>query len=193
MRYLSLVFILSLLTTYSKGQSVASGYYLTQANDTVSAQIKIRKGVSGQAINDFSDEIEIVDSLKGFIKYHPEEINGFGFLYKGQHYRFISKPIKNGNKKFLSPIFTGPKSSLYVYGTQTIGGTYSSKQVFYTLEKPGNNYLFLKNILNNKFRNEVKEFYKDTPAVMQIIDTKLKYWLDLDKDLMEILRKANME
>lgn len=127
------------------------------------------------------------------IKYFPGDINGYGFSYNGRKYVFASKPIKNWEKKFLSPLYSGPKSSLYVYGLLTTGGGVASKQFFYTFEKPGNTYLFLRNILNKQFRSEVKEFYKDNAIVMQIIDAKLRYWLDLDKDLVEILQKANME
>ncbi|ASZ12490.1 hypothetical protein KTO58_12135 [Chitinophaga pendula] len=192
MKPILLGFILSFFLYYANAQSFAPGYYITPTRDTVTAQIKIKKGAFGQSTNDFIDEVEIIDSIKGAVKYLPEDINGYGFTYKGRRYIFASKPIKNGKRKFLSVLYIGSKSSLYLHGLVTTGGAYASKQVFYTFEKPGNTYLFLKNILNNNFRSQVKEFYKDSPGVMQIIDTKLRYWLELDQDLIEILRKANL-
>jgi hypothetical protein len=71
------------------------------------------------------------------------------------------------------------------------GAGMSSKQVFYTFEKPGGQYLFLKNMLNNEFRAKVREFYKEFPQAVELIDSRLKYWLDLDKDLRDILQKVN--
>lgn len=192
MKPLLLTLILSLFAYHANAQSFAPGYYITQANDTVPAQIKLKKGVFGPSTNDLTDEVEIIDSIKGSRKYLPEDINGYGFSHKGRKYILTSKPVKNGQKKFLSPLYIGPKSSLYLHGTFTTGGTYASKQVFYTFEKSDNTYLFLKNILNKNFRSQVKEFYKDSPEVMQIIDTKLKYWLELDQDLVEILKRANL-
>jgi hypothetical protein len=195
MKHFFLIFILIFSIAISHSQTTASGYYITQENDTVSTQIKIRKGVFGQTINDYIKEVEVVDSINGIKKFVPGDIKGYGFLYDGYRYIFVSKPIKDGSYKFLVPVFMGPKASLYQYGIRTSGGGYSfpSQQVFYTFEKPGSEYLFLRNILNKKFKSQVKDFFKDNQQVQDLIDTKLQYWLDLGKDLKEILQAANKE
>lgn len=195
MKLISFAFILALLVHRADAQSLASGYYITQKSDTLASQIKLKKGLFGQISNDFTKEVEVIDSVKGTIKFLPEDIKGYGFLYEGRKYAFMSKPIKNGPKRFLAPFFAGPKSSLYLYGIQTAGGGLAmpSKQVFYTFEKSDGTCLFLRNILNNNFRNQLKEFYKDNTVVQQLVDTKFRYWLDLDKDLLELLRKVNIE
>lgn len=194
MKHISWVFIFICSAYYANAQSTLPGYYISLDNDTITSQIRIKKGMAGQLTNDFTEKVEVADSLKGLIKFLPEDIKGYGFSYNGHQYAFASKPVKDGSKKFLSPLYIGPRSSLYVYGSQTTGGvSVSSKQVYYTFEKSDNTCLFLRNILNNKFRSQLKEFYKDNAAVQQLIDTKLRYWLDLDKDLIEIMRKANME
>ncbi|WP_315816177.1 hypothetical protein [Paraflavitalea speifideaquila] len=193
MKGISAALILLFSACYASGQTTAQGYYVTQANDTIAAQIKIKKGILGQQNNDLNEKVEVMDSIKGIIKYLPEDINAYGFLYKGHKYVFVSKPIKNGSRRFLAAFYIGTKSSLYYYGFHNTEGTFGSKQVFYTFERPGNTYLFLKNTVNKQFKSQVKEFYKDSPAVMEIIDSKLRYWLDLDKDLVEILQKANLE
>ncbi|WP_199141232.1 hypothetical protein [Pedobacter sp. ASV12] len=191
MKLFFVAFVLLLIIGDAKAQSALPGYYITQNNDTVKAQIKVKKGFFGQKTNDFNEEVEVVDDAKGTIKFLPADIHGYGFFADGKQYAFVSKPIKDGTKKFLSPIYTGPQSSLYMYGIQTAGGTFSTKQVFYTFEKPDQAFLFLKNMLNNKFRADLKEFYKDNAAALQVIDARFKYWLDLDKDLMALLIKAN--
>lgn len=177
----------------ANAQSSFIGYYITQKNDTVKAQIKVKKGMLGQISNDFNEEVEVIDSVKGVIKFLPEDIKGYGFSSNRYKYVFVSKPVKSGAKKFLSPLYIGAKSSLYLYGIQSTGGAIPSKQVFYTFEKSDNVYLFLRNILNDKFRSQLREFYKDIPVAQQFIDTNFRYWLNLDKDLIELLQKVNIE
>ncbi len=173
-------------------QQFVSGYYVTASGDSIETEIKIRKGAFGQSMNEFAKEVETVDSGKQTKKFTPEDIRGFGFSYNDKRYVFASKPVKDGSLKFLSAVYLGDRSSLYQYGYVTSGGAgMSSKQVFYTFEKSGGQYLFLKNILNKEFRNQVREFYKEFPHVVELIDTRLKYWLDLDKDLRDILQKVN--
>ena len=187
MKPLFLVFVLVFFVGHAQAQSSWPGYYITLKNDTVKAQIKVKKASSG----DFNEEVEIVDEAKGLIRFLPTEVNGYGYWSGRYKYAFVSKPVKNGEIKFLSPAYVGPKSALYLYGTFATGGTFPSKKVFYTFEKSGN-YLFLRNILNNSFRSELKEFYKDSAIAQQLIDTKFRYWLELDKDLVELMQKVNL-
>jgi hypothetical protein len=125
------------------------------------------------------------------MKYEPETLRGYGFTYNSATYTLVSKPIKNGSYKFLAPVVIGPKTNLYRYGLVNVGGAISNKQVFYTFEKEDNTFLFLNNILNNKFRVELREFYKDYPEAQKLIDTRLKYWLELEQDLNDIVRAVN--
>jgi hypothetical protein len=187
------VFVLCFLFAEAYTQSTAPGYYITKENDTVAAQIKIKKGVLGQITDDFIEEVVIVDSLKGSQKFAPADIKGYGIELKAGRYVFVSKPVKDGSIKFLSPMFIGKQSSLYKYGifTPGYGTAFPSQKTFYTFERADGTFLFLKNILNKNFKIQVKDFYKDHPEVQPLIDTKLKYWLELEKDLKEILQAVN--
>jgi hypothetical protein len=174
-------------------QSTAPGYYITRENDTIAAQIKIKKGVLGQITDDFIEEVVIVDSLKGSQKFTPADIKGYGISLKAGRYVFMSKPVNDGSIKFLYPMFIGKQSSLYKYGifTPGYGTAFPSQKTFYTFEKADGTFLFLRNIVNKKFKTQVKEFYKDYPEAQPLIDAKLKYWLELEKDLKEILAAVN--
>jgi hypothetical protein len=90
-------------------------------------------------------------------------------------------------------VFIGSKASLYQYGIFASGSGYSlsSQQVFYTFEKPNNKYLFLVGRTTKKFKSELKEFFKDDNNVLLLIDEKLKYWLEMEKDLLNIMQTAN--
>jgi len=172
-------------------QSITNGYYITQDNDTVVTQIKFPTGFFGQ--NNFTNMIEVVDSVNGTKRFTPADIKGYGYSADGYKYVFLSKPVKDGSYKFLSPVFIGPKASLYQYGTYSSGNGYAlaSQQVFYTFEKPGNKHLFVVGRTTKKFKNELKAFFKDDPDVVRLIDDKLKYWLEMKKDLLEIMQTAN--
>lgn len=172
-------------------QSIFKGYYITQSNDTIVTQIKFPKGFFGQ--NNFTNMIEVVDSVNVTKRFTPDDIKGYGYTDGGYKYVFLSKPVKDGSYKFLSPIFIGPKASLYQYGIYKSGSGYalSSQQTFYTFEKPDNKYLFLVGRTTKKFKNELKEFFKDDTDVQPLIDNKLKYWLEMQKDLLEIMQTAN--
>ncbi len=185
------IFIFVIVTTFA--QSTVSGYYITQNNDTIKADIRIRKGLFGQANNDFTKKVQVIDSNNTALDFTPNDIKGYGFTNEDLNYTFVSKPIKDGTNKFLSPVFVGPKSSLYQYGIYIdgTGGAFSSNQVFYTFEKADSTYLFLRNILNKKFKSELKDFYKDNLEVQQLIDTKLQYWLELNNDLNLIFNTYN--
>lgn len=188
-----LLFILLFAAGNVYSQSTAPGYYITQKGDTVATQIKLRKGVFGQVTNDFVKEVVVVDSAGNSKEFTPADIKGYGLLHDSKQYRFASKPVKDGSYKFLAPIFVGLKTSVYQYGLYTSGsGTnMSSNQVFYTFEKADGTFLFLRNILNEKFRSELKEFYKGNVEVQLLIDEKLRYFLSMQQDLKEIMRVAN--
>ena len=191
MKYFFLT-IVSLLTILSlNAQSVNKGYYITQSNDTVLTQIRFPKGFFGQ--NNFTNLIEVVDSVSTEKRFTPADIKGYGYTDGKYKYVFLSKPVKDGSYKFLTPVFIGPKASLYQYEIYTAGSGYAlpSQKTFYTFEKADNKYLFLIGRTTKKFKNELKEFFKDEPKVLQLIDDKLKYWLEMKKDLLEIMQTAN--
>ena len=178
---------------YLYSQNTAQGYYIIQANDTIKTQIKLKRGIFNQLNNNFADEFEILEDDGTLKKFTPITSKGYGFSIDNTKYQFVSKPTKKGSAKFLTPLATGPKTSLYQYKIVTSGGvaTTNSTQVFYTFEKSDGTYLFLKNMLNKNFRAELKAFYEDNAKVQELIDTKLKYWLELKQDLIDILKAAN--
>ena len=176
---------------YLYPQTVISDYYITQDNDTIPVTVQFKKGLFGQITNDFIKEVIVIESNKDSKKFGPEDINGYGFTYQDVNYSYVSKPTKNGSKKFLVPVVLGPKTSLYQYTIFSTGGAINNKKVFYTFEKNDNTYLFLSNTISKKSQLQLKEFYKENPEVGELIDTKLKYWLEIDEDLREILATFN--
>ena len=106
---------------------------------------------------------------------------------------FVTNPIKKGIKKFLTPVVVGTKSSLYQYSATVSGSGYAlaSASVYYTFEKFDGNYLFLKNILNKKFKTQLLAFYSEDSNVQQLINSRLQYWLEMQKDLVEIVKAYN--
>ena len=191
MRYFIFTIVTAFIIVSTNAQPITNGYYITQENDTVKTQIKFPKGFFGQ--NNFTTMIEVVDSVNAKKRFTPADIKGYGYSDGGYKYVFLSKPVKDGSYKFLSPLFVGSKASLYQYGINISGSgnALPSQQVFYTFEKPDNKYLFLAGRTTKKFKNELKAFFKDAPEVQQLIDDRLKYWLEMKKDLLEIMEAVN--
>lgn len=189
------VFVIFWLTSigFSYSQTTAPGYYVTKTNDSIATQIKIPKSVFGSV--DFSKfllKVEISDSLKGIKKFKPEDISSFGFLFEDEQYRFYSRPtITQNNLRFLQPVVLGQKTSLYQF--QTVNQSGAPLGTFYTFEKPDGAYAFLSTGIKNldKFRETLKEFYKDNLEVLQLIERKFQTRTAIRNDIIEIVRTAN--
>ncbi len=182
------------LATFSASQSqtTAPGYYITKNNDTVVAEIKIPRSLFGVDLSKLLLKVETVDSIDGTKKFKPKDINGFGFLYEGNYYRYFSKPtITQNNFRFLQPFVLGPKTSIYVFYTADQNGRPLGS--VYTLEKADGTYAFLSTpTLNlNKVKETIKEFYKDYPEVQQLIDARFKTKVAIKNDIVEIVRAVN--
>lgn len=193
-KYILIFALLLLCKDNLFSQSTTPGYYITLQGDTVTARVKLQKSLSGQIMNNFFEKVEIIDTAKNNSQtFMPENIKGYGFSYNGVRYLFVAKPIKNGSKKFLTPVVVGTKSSLYQYSATVSGSGYAlaSASVYYTFEKFDGNYLFLKNILNKKFKTQLLAFYSEDSNVQQLINFRLQYWLEMQKDLVEIVKAYN--
>lgn len=187
------MFFLLTFFGYSFSQTSVSGFYVTNANDTVSAQIKLPKSIFGSVdLSKFLLKVEVVDSISGENKFKPDDIAGFGFLLNEEHYRFFSKPaITENNLRFLQPVILGQKTSLYQF--QTVDQNGAPLGTFYTFEKADGTYTFLitgiKNL--NKYRDTLKEFYNDNLEVQQFIDTKFQTKTSIKTDITEIVQAVN--
>lgn len=178
---------------YSYSQTTAPGYYVTKTNDSITTQIKIPKSAFGSV--DFSKfllKVEVSDSIKGIKKFKPEDISSFGFLFEGEQYRFYSRPtITQNNLRFLQPVVFGQKTSLYQF--QTVNQNGAPLGTFYTFEKSDGTYMFLSTGIKNldTFRETLREFYKDNPEVLQLIERKFQTRTAIKNDIIEIVRTAN--
>ncbi|WP_166919629.1 hypothetical protein [Flavobacterium poyangense] len=188
-------FLLLFLLTgfgYCYSQTTVPGYYVTNTNDTIKAQIKIPKSVWGSDdLSKFFNKVEVVDNSNNTKKFKPEDIRSYGFLYNDKQYLFFSKPtISINNLKFLQPIIRGQKTSLYYFDTVNQNG--ARMGTFYTLEKTDGTYIFLISATRlSKYRNELKDFYKDNTTVQQLIDTKFQSKTSIESDLIKIVEAVN--
>jgi len=77
-----------MLSMYS--QSITKGYYITKFNDTGLTKIKFPKGFFGQ--NNFTNLIEVVDSVHGTKRFTPDDIKEYGFSDNGYKKIFFQSP-----------------------------------------------------------------------------------------------------
>ncbi|HOX82677.1 MAG TPA: hypothetical protein PLS08_06590, partial [Chryseolinea sp.] len=193
MKYYTLLILLLVFFGYSYSQTTVSGYYVTKTNDTITAQIRIPKSIFGSVdFSKFLFKVEVMDSISGTKKFKPEEIKSFGFLFDGENYSLFSQPtITENNFRFLQPVIIGQKTSLYQF--QTVGQNGASLGTFYTFEKADGTYTFLNTGIKNldKFRETLKEFYKENLGVQELVDTKFQSRTSIKSDIIEIVQTAN--
>lgn len=195
MKHCLLLFILLAATVITQAQETMPGYYITPQNDTVRVQIKVPKAklFNVVAFAKFTNEVEIVDSLNRTYKLAPEDSKGFAFIYNGIRYTLMSKPIKNGNYKFLQPIVSGKKAGVYQYSATTGGGGgISNRMIYYTFENVKGEFVFLTNGATlNKFKEQLKKLYSDHAEVLPLIESKFQSRLNIENDFKEIVETVN--
>lgn len=193
MKRLVFVLLCWMVAENSYSQNAVAGYYLTKNRDTVFGQIKVPQTIFGE--DDFSKlffKVEITDSSGRSAKYKPDDIPCFGFLHKGIRYVFFSKPtISQKNIRFLRPVVLGAKASLYEFHTENQYG--STVGTFYTFERADGSYTFLSTGIRNlsKFRETLKDFYKEETDVQLLIDKKFQSRIAIQTDIIEIVRAVN--
>jgi hypothetical protein len=193
MRHFILSLVLLTICGFSFSQSTVSGYYVTNDNDSIDAQIKMPKSIFGSVdLSKFLFKVEVNDGSNSPKKLKPEDIKGFGFMFNGETYSFFSKPtMTEKNLKFLQPVILGPKTNLYQF--QTIDQNGKPLGTFYTFQKADGTYTFLNTGIPglSEFRKTLKEFYKDEIHLQQLIDTKFESRKSIKNDIMEIVQTSN--
>lgn len=205
MKYYTFLFFLFILFSYSYAQTPTTvpGYYVTNRNDTVSAQIKLPHYIfSNKAmLIKFIEKVEIVDSTNERMVFRVNDIKGFGFLYNENKYQFLSKDFGRENAfsasthRFYQAIILGQKSNLY-HRLTTVDGNGRILGIMNFLEKPnGTNtaiYLFART-KPEFIKNLLKQFYKDNVEIHPVIDSKFqsKIFETWQNDIIEIVQTVN--
>lgn len=189
---LSLFFLLGIATI--SAQELATGFYVSLANDTIKSQVKIPKSVFGSVdFSKFLFKVEVVDS-KGIVqKFKPDAIKSFGFTFENLEYRFFGKPtITKNNYRFLEAVVLGSKTNVYKFETVNQNG--GSLGTFYTFEKADGSYEFFNTAMRNleKFKDVLKEFYKDYPSAIPEIDARFKQKSTFKADCIAVANVVNL-
>jgi len=176
-------------------QNTAPGFYITTTNDSITAQIKIPTSLFGSVdLSKLFFKVEILDSItQNSKKFKPSDIKGFGFVYKQISYSFFSQPtITKNNLRFLQALLLTPETNVYVFKTADQNGR--AIGTFYTFERKDGTYTFLSTGIKNleKFKETLKEFYKDKAALQAIIDTKFTSRMAIERDIITIAKTANI-
>lgn len=188
---------------YAQNPTTIPGYYVTNTNDTVNAQIKLPHNLFSNKVMlaKLSEKVTIVDSANESRVFRVKDIKGFGFLYNDNKYQFLSKDFGRENAfsasthKFYQAIILGQKSNLY-HRLTTVDASGRILGIIYFLEKPnGTNtaiYLFAQTKADF-IRNLLKQFYKDDVEVHPLIDSKFqsKLFETWQNDIIEIVQTVN--
>ncbi len=87
-----LAFLLILIAMPSFAKEMCSGYYITNANDTIWVKFKVRKTTFDDKIKIYplQFEVETIDSLNKAHTFKPGEIKGFNIYTENDNYSFIT-------------------------------------------------------------------------------------------------------
>ncbi len=183
-------------SSYSYAQSSnVQGYYITNANDSIQATIKLPTQFFSKSIllSGLLSKVEMTDSLNGNKTWRPKDLTlrSFGFNYNGTDYRFYSPNCSKSFHRFLQAVVLGANTNLYVY--QTVDEQERPLGAVYTFEKADGTCMFL-NIAEPRlemYRKKLKEFYNQHEELQQLINTKLTSRALIESDVLEIVRAAN--
>jgi hypothetical protein len=94
--------------------------------------------------------------------------------------------------RFLQALLLTPETNVYVFKTADQNGV--AIGTFYTFERKDGTYTFLSTGIKNleKFKETLKEFYKDKAALQAIIDTKFTSRMAIERDIITIAKTANI-
>lgn len=201
------IFLISFFTlfnySYSQTQTTIPGYYITNTNDTVIAQIKLPHYIFSDSVRliKFIEKVEIIDSLNRNMVFRVNDIKGFGFLFNNNRYIFLSKDFGRENAfsasthRFYQAIFLGQKTSLY-HRLTTLDQSGRKLGIMYFLENAdgANQAIYLFARTKPEFiKSLLKKFYKDNLEAQTLIDSKFqsKFFEAWQNDIMEIVQNIN--
>jgi hypothetical protein len=205
MKFYTFIFFLSLLYSYSKAQNptFVSGYYVTNANDTANAQIKLPKYIFSNKVMliKFIEKVELIDTTNKRIVFKVNDIKGFGFVYNNNTYQFFSKDFGKENafsartNRFYQALVLGQKSNLY-HRLTTVDTNENILGIMYFIEKPNgtNAAIYLYSHTKPEFiRNLLKQFYNDNQEIHQLINSKFqsKSLTTWHNEIIEIVQTLN--
>lgn len=205
MKHFTLLFFLITLfnDVFAQTSTTIPGYYITNTNDTVKAQIKLPRNLFSNKVMlvKFMEMVTIVDSTNETRVFRVKDIKGFGFLYNENRYQFVSKDFGRenafsaGTHRFYQVIILGQKSNLY-HRLTTMDASGRILGIMYFLENPNgtNTAIYLFAQTKPEFiRNLIKQFYKYNVEVHPLIDNRFqgKFSESWQNDIIEIVQTVN--
>lgn len=189
--------------SYAQNPTAIPGYYITNTNDTVNAQIKLPHYIFSDSVRltKFIEKVEIIESANRNMVFRVNDIKGFGFLFNKNRYTFLSKDFGRENAfsasthRFYQVIFLGQKTSLY-HSLTTVDQSGRILGIVYFLEKSDGTsqaiYLFART-KPEFIKSLLKKFYKDNQEAQTLIDSKFqsKFFEAWQNDIMEIVQTIN--
>jgi len=208
-RELTFFIFLAFLSPEIAAQKTAKGYYLGLNNDSIVTKFKLPKGIQSTVngngtpqidLSHLKDEIVVINSKGEIQRLTPAEIRTFTFTFGSKQYQLFSKPVTEYRRNFLYPQIMGRKVNLFNYTKghpgHPIGFGHKSsspgwKDYFWTFEKYDRTYLFLNSKMRKReIARKLKEFFKDSPQVQELIDKKLNRFMAETPNTIESIVEA---
>jgi hypothetical protein len=184
----SILFFLFAFNCLAKDE-FAVGYFITKNNDTVLCKILVPKAFGKFDELSLFSKVTVLDSAGDKIKYTPNDINGYAFVYNEKIYNYVSKAVDdNGEMKFLWPVNVGKKINEYCYYRSNSDnldkGGMASVDINYVLENAltGETTAITRGgSVMNTYKDQLRRFFENDNKLMALITRDVHDYTDIQK------------
>jgi hypothetical protein len=187
------LFLLTVSFLFSLNSSArdefADGYFITKSKDTLLCKILIPKDFGKFNALTLFAKVTVLDSAGTKKKYTPNDIKGYGFIYKSKTYIYISKDIDdNGNMMFVWPISLGKSVNEYCYyrsNSDDLGKSgMATPDKIYVLEIAETNettFITKGGSMLNTYMQQLRRFFENDKRLMKLLTKDVKDFDDIHK------------
>ena len=169
-----------------------NGYYISLEGDTIHSFIHLRKDVFGPySLHSIYKEVRLSeDSASAEKIFTPGTIQSFFVRTPNGNYTLFSKPTEKDEQRFMQPLVVTPQTSLYSYSElRTSKALGVSERIYYTIERPDSNYLFVFSRNHVKLKKELREFYAGDQKILELLEPLFKQPGYTDRDLLLFFKR----
>ena len=174
-----------------------NGIFITNDNVTYHCKIMIPKDFGRFNEVYLFLKVTIMDSLGNIIKYTPNDISGYAFIYQTKKYSYVSKQVEDdGTKLFLWPLHLGKKINEYYHYTINSAnldkGSMGAISEVYVLEIADTKEtisLLRGGSLTENYKSQMRRFFENDKALLTLLNKDVKNF----HDISQFVKDANKE
>jgi hypothetical protein len=171
----------------SAAEEYADGYFITKSNDTIVCKIIIPKDFGHFNEQSLFFRVTVLDSTGKKMKYTPNDINGYTFVYHNKVYIYVSKEVDDdGKRMFAWPLVYGKRLNEYYYYNSNSSnldkGSMNARDEVYVLEDAVTKEtvaITRGGTLSNSYKGQLRHFFENDKTLMTLLVQDVKDFHDI--------------